>query len=204
MLAFTLWFITAAKLQWWRCSQVNLWLRATTAWGTVWKEGWGSLMRVFPFISAPNKVALSRYRGHADHGFGLQLWQPTGKASGEEWFEFLNLYFHVCRVCQEKYWVRNACKGKDGGSWMPEKTLLFSTVSLACLFWPSEQTRLSRPLQVPCLQTQRGRGRAHLPKTCFLFQLLSRSWKASTLPREPSGLPWKATCISSLTLWPSC
>lgn len=72
------------------------------------------------------------------------------------------------------------------------------------LFVTSFPTLLNRPGCPGWFSARkyRGWGRAHLPKTLvFTFQLLSRSWKASTFNQEPSEFLWKVTYLySSLTL----
>lgn len=102
----------------------------------------------------------------------------------------------ICRQCgREKYWIKN--KSKDnimemwnaGGSGSSFHHGLFVT---------SFPTLLNRPGCPGCFSAHkyRGWGRAHLPKTLvFTFQLLSRSWKASTFNQEPSEFPWKVTYL---------
>lgn len=102
----------------------------------------------------------------------------------------------ICRQCgREKYWIKN--KSKDnimemwnaGGSGSSFHHGLFVT---------SFPTLLNRPGCPGWFSARkyRGWGRAHLPKTLvFTFQLLSRSWKASTFNQEPSEFPWKVTYL---------
>lgn len=93
----------------------------------------------------------------------------------------------ICRQCgREKYWIKN--KSKDNSMENAEcrgsGSSFHHDLFVTCFPDPSEQTWLSR--LVLCSQIQSLRKSPSAQDSCFMFQLLSRSWKASTFNQEPS------------------